>query len=110
VRLFVESREKINKEPHRGIEPWCDLILASVSGVAVTGSGDAVTDAVTNVVTDAVTCVLGGDVHSHTTFSIFFWFQVANFDVFLFLVLHVCYLSFAGLFVLCVVSVAPNSN
>jgi hypothetical protein len=43
-------------------------------------------------------------------FSIFFGLQVANFDVFLFLVLHVCYLSFVGLFSVCFALVAPNSN
>jgi hypothetical protein len=53
--------------------------------------------------------VLAGAGHSRATFSIFFWLQIANFDVFLFLVLHVCYLSFAG-WIVCVVSVAPNSN
>jgi hypothetical protein len=83
------------------------LILACVSGVAVTRPGDAVTRP-----GDAVSPggVPGGAGHSKATFSIFFWLQVANFDVFLFLVLHVCYLSFAGLFRVCVVSVAPNSN
>jgi hypothetical protein len=67
-----------------------NLILAGVSGVAVTRPGDAVTARPGGV--------LGGAGHSKATFSIFFWLQVANFDVFLFLVLHVCYLSFAGLF------------
>ena len=49
-------------------------------------------------------------VAADAAFSIFFWLQVANFDVFLFLVLHVCYLSFVGLFSVCFASVAPNSN
>ena len=82
-----------------------NLILAGVSGVAVTRPADAVTRPA-----EAVTRrgdVLGGT-RIKATLSIFFWLEVANFDVFLFLVLHVCYLSFAGLFV-CGVSVAPNS-
>ena len=69
-----------------------NLIVAGVSGGLVTRLAD----------------VFGG-ARRIATFSVFFWLQVANFDVFLFLVLHVCYLSFAGLIV-CVVSVAPNSN
>jgi hypothetical protein len=51
------------------------------------------------------------DVGCHTALSIFFRLQVADFDIrFLFLVSHICYLSFVGLFVDCVVSVAPNSD
>ena len=54
---------------------------------------------------------VGADVGGHTALSIFFRLEVADFDIgFLFLVSHVCYLSFCGLFVDCVVSVAPNSN
>jgi len=79
-----------------------NLILAGISGVAVGRPGEAVRRG------DAARRgdVLGGT-RRIATFSIFFWLQIANFDVFLFLVLHVCYLSFVGLFV-CVVS--PNSN
>jgi len=45
-----------------------------------------------------------------TALGVFGWFQVTDFDIFfLFLVLHVCYLSLVGLFV-CILSVAPNSN
>ena len=54
--------------------------------------------------------VASADISGEAAFSIFFWLQVANFDVFLFLVLHGCYLSFSGLFVVRVMSVAPNSN
>jgi len=54
------------------------------------------------------------DVGCHTALGIFFRLQVVEFDIrFLFLVLlvlHVCYLSFVGLFVDCVLSVTPNSN
>ena len=76
-----------------------NLILAGVSGVALTRPADAVTRPA-----EAVTRrgdVFGG-ARIKATFSIFFWLEVANFDVFLFLVLHVCYLSFVGL-VVCVV-------
>jgi len=46
-----------------------------------------------------------------TALGILFRLQVVDFDIrFLFLVSHVCYLSFVGLFVDCVVSVAPKSN
>jgi len=63
-----------------------NLILAgvSVTRLGLTRPGDAGARAGE---------VLAG---AGATFSIFFWLQVANFDVFLFLVLHVCYLSFAG--------------
>ena len=76
-----------------------NLILAgvSVTRLGLTRPGDAGARAGE---------VLAG---AGATFSIFFWLQVANFDVFLFLVLHVCYLSFAG-WIVCVVSVAPNSK
>jgi len=51
------------------------------------------------------------DVGCHTALGIFFRLQVVEFDIrFLFLVLHVCYLPFVGLFVDCVLSVRPNSN
>ena len=51
---------------------------------------------------------VGADIGNHTALGIFFRLQVVDFDIrFLFLVLHVCYLSFAGLFVL---PVTPNSN
>ena len=54
---------------------------------------------------------VGADVGCHTALGIFFRLQVVDFDIrFLFLVSHVCFLSFVGLFVDCVVSVAPNSN
>ena len=57
---------------------------------------------------------VGADVGCHTALGIFFRLQVVEFDIrFLFLVLlvlHVCYLSFVGLFVDCVLSVTPNSN
>src|SRR6266576_3638799 len=53
---------------------------------------------------------VGADVGCHTALGIFFRLQVVDFDIrFLFLVSHVCFLSFVGLFVDCVVSVAPNS-
>ena len=55
-----------------------------------------------------------GIIGDHTALGIFFRLQVVDFDFrFLFLVLlglHVCYLSFVGLFVDCVLSVTPNSN
>ena len=54
------------------------------------------------------------DVGCYTALGIFFRLQVVDLDIrFLFLVLlvsHVCYLSFVGLFVDCVLSVTPNSN
>ena len=51
---------------------------------------------------------VGADIGNHTALGIFFRLQVVDFDIrFLFLVLHVCYFSFVGLFVL---SVTPNSN
>jgi hypothetical protein len=54
---------------------------------------------------------VGADVGCHTALSIFFRLQVVDFDIrFLFLVSHVCYLSFVGLFVDRVVSLAPNNN
>src|SRR6478609_11813210 len=57
---------------------------------------------------------VGADIGNHTALGIFFRLQVVEFDIrFLFLVLlvlHVCYLSFVGLFVHCVLSVTPNSN
>ena len=54
---------------------------------------------------------VGADVGCHTALGIFFRLQVVEFDIrFLFLVLHVCYLSFVGLLVDCVLSVAPNGN
>jgi hypothetical protein len=57
---------------------------------------------------------VGADIGNHTALGIFFRLQVVEFDIrFLFLVLlvlHVCYLSFVGLFVDCVLSVTPNSN
>jgi hypothetical protein len=62
-----------------------DLILA---GVSVTRLGNALTRPGE---------VLAGVGHSRATFSIFFGLQVANFDVFLFLVLHVSYLSFVSI-------------
>ena len=50
-------------------------------------------------------------ISNHTALGIFFRLQVVDLDVrFLFLVLHVCYLSFVGLFVDRVLSVTPNSN
>jgi hypothetical protein len=68
------------------------FVSAGVSGVGVTRPGDASGDAVTaDGVADAVTGgILIGDHKS--TFSIFFWLQIANFDVFLF---HI------GLLILC---------
>ena len=42
-------------------------------------------------------------------FGVFGWLQVTDFDGFLFLVSHFWF-SFVGLFVVCVVSVTPNSN
>ena len=51
------------------------------------------------------------DVGCHTALGIFFRLQVVDLDIrSLFLDLHVCYLSFVGLFVDCVLSVTPNSN
>ena len=51
------------------------------------------------------------DVGCPTALGIFFRLQVVDLDIrFLFLVLHVCYLPFVGLFVDCVLSVIPNSN
>jgi len=51
---------------------------------------------------------VGADIGNHTALGIFFRLQVVDFDIrFLFLVLHICHLSFVGLFVL---SVTPNSN
>ena len=50
----------------------------------------------------------------HTALGIFFRLQVVEFDIrslfLVSLVLHVCYLSFVGLFVDCVLSVTPDSN
>ena len=49
-------------------------------------------------------------VGDRTALGIFFRFQVTDFDVFcLFLVLHVCYLSFVGLLIDCV-GVTAGSN
>jgi len=81
--------------------------LFILAGVSVTRLGDALTRPGDAGARPGE--VLAGAGHSRATFSIFFWLQVANFDVFLFLVLHVCYLSFAG-WIVCVVSVAPNSK
>jgi hypothetical protein len=54
---------------------------------------------------------LSAGIGDHTALGIFFRLQVTDFEAYcLFLVLHVCYLSFVGLFVDCVVSVTPNSN
>ena len=51
------------------------------------------------------------DIGDHTALGIFFRFQVTDFDVFcLLLVSHICYLSFVGLLIDCLVSVTPNSN
>ena len=54
------------------------------------------------------------DVGCHAALGIFFRLQVVDLDIrFLFLVLlalHVCYLSFVGLFVDCVLSGTPNGN
>jgi len=62
-----------------------NLIVAGVSGGLVTRLAD----------------VLGGG-RIKATFSIFFWLEVANFDVFLFLVLHVVICPLLDcLFVLC---------
>ena len=76
-----------------------NLILAGVSGVALTRPAEAVTrpaEAVTRRVD-----VFGG-ARRNATFSIFSWLQVANFDVFLFLVLHVVICPLLDcLFVLC---------
>jgi hypothetical protein len=61
---------------------------------------------------NAVTGVLGGDVRSKATFSISFWFQVADFDVFLgfFSLCHFIFFRsyLFGLFVVRVVSVTPK--
>ena len=63
---------------------------------------------------NAVTAALGHSWRDSAALGIFFRLQVVEFDIrFLFLVLlvlHVCYLSFVGLFVDCVLSVTPNSN
>jgi hypothetical protein len=54
---------------------------------------------------------VSADIGCHTALGIFFRLQVVDFNIrFLFLVSHVCHLSFLGLFVDWVVSVAPNSN
>ena len=102
VRLFVEIAEGDRQKPHRGIEPRCDClnsILTGVLGVALTRPAEAVTrpgEAVTRRAD-----VLGG-ARTNATFSIFSWLQVANFDVFLFLVLHVVICPLLDwLFVLC---------
>ena len=50
------------------------------------------------------------DIGDHTALGVFFGFQVTNVDLCLFLVSHVCYLSFVGLLIDCVVSLAPKSN
>ncbi len=74
-----------------------NLILAGISGVAVGRPGEAVRRG------DAARRgdVLGGT-RRIATFSIFFWLQIANFDVFLFLVLHVVICPLLDwLFVLC---------
>ena len=83
-----------------------NVVLGGVSGVAVTRGGETVTrsgDAVTRP-GEAVTRradALGG-ARTNATFSIFSWLEVANFDVFLFLVLHVVICPLLDcLFVLC---------
>ena len=54
---------------------------------------------------------MSADIGDHTALGIFSRLQVVDFDIrFLFLVSHVCYLSFVGLFVDCVLSVTPNGN
>ena len=53
---------------------------------------------------------MSADIGDYTALGIFFRLQVVDFDIrFLFLVSHVCYLSFVGLLD-CVLSVAPNGN
>ena len=95
---FVESREKIDKNRTR------DLNRSAGSF-----SLDVVVSLVLLATLDVTVRVgVGADVGCHTALRIFFRLQVVEFDIrFLFLGLHVCYLSFAGLFVL---SVTPNSN
>ena len=53
--------------------------------------------------------LLPGALIRNATFGVFYWLQVTDFDGFLFLVSHFWFSS-VGLFVVWVVSVAPNSN
>ena len=53
--------------------------------------------------------LLPGALIRKATFGVFYWLEVTDFDRFLFLVSHFWF-SFVGLFVVCVVSVTPNSN
>jgi hypothetical protein len=102
VRLsFVESREKIDKNRTR-----------DSNRSAGSFSLDAAVNLVMLATLDATARAdVGADIGNHTALGIFFRLQVVEFEIrFLFLVLfvlHVCYLSLAGLFVL---SVTPNSN
>lgn len=100
---FVESRRKDKERSQKGSNQQCGSLSLTLYVEVL------VTLATLDLVTLDVT--VRADVHCHTALSIFFRLQVADFDIrFLFLVSHVCYLSFVGLFVDCVVSVAPNSN
>jgi hypothetical protein len=105
VRLsFAESREKDKGKSQKGSNRGATLLsltLYMVVSLVMLATLDAT--------------VRGADISGdHTALGIFFRFQVVEFDIrFLFLVLlvlHVCYLSFVGLFVDCVLSVRPNSN
>jgi len=91
-----------------------NLILAGVSGVAVTRPGDAVTRPA-NAVTRPANAVTrpANAVTRPATFSIFFRLHIPNFDRFFgfFSLCHFILPSYLfGLFCRCVVSVTPNGN
>ena len=89
---YVESCQKDKEESHKGSNHNAPLLSLTLTVGATLYLATL----------DATACAVVG---------IFFRLQVVEFDIrFLFLVSHVCYLSFVGLFVDCVVSVAPNSN
>jgi hypothetical protein len=98
--LLVEGREKINKKRTAGSNRGCgfsslDLAISLLLPLDAMARGPGISV----------------DIGDHTALGIFFRLQVVDLDIrFLFLVLHVCYLPFVGLFVDCVLSVIPNSN
>ena len=81
---------RVHKKPHSGIEPRCGFF---------------------SLVADVVDVTTGAVVFRATTFGVFLWLEVVDFDRFFVFLLFLCFVLHITfqLFVVCVMSVTPNN-